>query len=396
MVLPGVEHAMTRTADDEAEHGRPRLAPRRRLLAGIAAGGWLLRLSAMLIVLAGSGVGAVIWQLREEAGEDARRDSANLSIMLAEQTARAVQGIDIVLQAVMEDIDKHDWRTPGEFRRVIATERVHARLRQQLAQIPQADALSVIGADGYLTTTTRMWPMGELYLGDRDYFRHFADGGGKDIFFGQPVRNRVTDTWTIYVARRLTGPEGEFLGLVVAAVGLEWFDRVFGTINLKRDERLFLFRQDGLSLARYPAAPERVGRKLPDSSPWYGVVARGGGNYDSPGSFSGQPSLAAVSPVGAYPLFLSVLISYDAIYARWRSQATMLGSGAAILLGCAIVLMLSVRRQVQSLRQSQRTIQVRNARLAAISRELRESKDLVLRRPPISRPRLKAWTRGFF
>lgn len=377
-----------------ARRARQRASAALRHVTG--AGRLLVRLSAMLIVIAAAGVVAVIWQLREDAASDARRESANLSLMVSEQTARAVQAIDIVLKGVMEKVDQFDWRTPDEYRRVIASEHTNEWLRRQLTQIPQAESLSVIGADGYLSNSTRRFPANGLYLGDREYFRHVAEHADAGLFISAPVRNRITGTWTIYVARRLEGPDKAFLGLVVAAVELAWFDRLFQNIHLSRNERLFLMRNDGVSLVRYPAAEDRIGRKLADSSPWYEVIARGGGHYDSPGTYSGAPSLGTVSLVGAYPLSVNVLITYEAIFARWRAQAFTLGLGATVLLGCGVMLMLAVRRQMAKLRRSQRNIQVRSARMAAISRELRESKDLVLRRTDDFETTLQSMDQGIF
>lgn len=53
-------------------------------------------------------VALALYQLREDALTQARRNISNLAILLAEQTAKSVQAIDIVLSDIQDDVqDQH-------------------------------------------------------------------------------------------------------------------------------------------------------------------------------------------------------------------------------------------------------------------------------------------------
>ena len=57
--------------------------------------------------------------------------------------------------------------------------------------------------------------------------------------------------------------------------------------------------------------------KMPITSPWYAMVSRGGGNYRSPGIFTGNPRLIAVQPLRDYPLVVDVGIFEDQALGPW-------------------------------------------------------------------------------
>lgn len=336
-----------------------------------------LHVGVVLIVLAAAGVAGAIWQLRRDAESDVLRDSSNLALVVAEQTSRAVQAVDIVLQGLVEEVDRFDTRNADEFAVVMGSSHIHERLVRHVSQLSQIQALAVIGPSGRIIGSSRSWPVRPFDVSDREIFRHFAGSEDQGIFFSAPVLNRVVGTWTIHVGRRMTAPNGEFLGVIVATIDSEYFSRIFTAMNLSRSERLLLLRDDGTNLLRHPVAHQLNGSKLPDGTPWYSIVATGGGHYNSAGPFTGNPSLVIVSLVPGYKLVINVLVPHAKLYATWKRQLAMIGSGGAVLLGCAAVLLLIVKRQVRQLNLAKDAARDRNAQLQVISEELHDSKALL-------------------
>ena len=122
-------------------------------------------------------------------------------------------------------------------------------------------------------------------MSDRDYARHFATQDDPGLFISEPVVSRATDVWTMFLARRVNGPHGEFLGMVLASMPLKAFHDLYRSINLPPSESLMLLRRDGTVLVRHPDPIDRAGAKMPAASAWYALVAQGGGHYKSPGVF---------------------------------------------------------------------------------------------------------------
>src|SRR5580704_19245437 len=88
--------------------------------------------------------GLAIWNLREDRIADEMRDTQNLSVVLAEQTARTIQAVDLVVQQTQAMVQAKGVRAPEQFREQLATEEVHVYLVSRLKNLPQADALALV------------------------------------------------------------------------------------------------------------------------------------------------------------------------------------------------------------------------------------------------------------
>ena len=142
------------------------------------------------------------------------------------------------------------------------------------------------------------------------------------------MRNLSNGNWTIHLTRRVNGPDGTFLGLVVAAIEVAYFEDFYQAITPREGGAVTVLRRDGTVLARFPHTETMMGRKLPADSPWYAIVERGGGSYRGPGYLAGTAQIATVHPLTDYPLVVDVTVSEDTALAQWRRQATFIAIGA--------------------------------------------------------------------
>jgi diguanylate cyclase (GGDEF)-like protein len=338
---------------------------------------FFLPAGAVLIVAAVLAVGGTIWQLRADALAEAQRDTGNLALILAEQTERSVQAIDLVLRELQDDIAHMEFNSPDSFEQTLREERIHRWLAARLARVPQADVLVLIGARGTPINSSRSWPGSSADLSDRDYFLHFQANVDPHTFVSTPVMNRVTGTWTIYLVRSINAPDGQFLGLVLAGVELRYFESIFNAIDLPRHETFTLLRRDGTVLLRHPDHTERAGAVIPANSPWFEVLAKGGGSFLSLGGFEGRPRMVTLQPLRDYPLVLDVGVTPEEALAVWRNQAFFIVAAALLLLAYAAFLMRMVRRQFRRLRESEMSLTQQNDDLIRLSGELGSSEGRV-------------------
>src|SRR5262249_61696130 len=101
-------------------------------------------------------------------------------------------------------------------------------------------------------------------------------------------------------------------GVVSIGVEIGYFRHIYETITSLRNQSFLFLRKDGTVLVRHPDTNDRAGQKMPANSPWYKLVAEGGGYYRSPGYFDGKPRLVAVRPLRDYPLVVNVALSESA------------------------------------------------------------------------------------
>src|SRR5262249_51863162 len=96
----------------------------------------LICVAAGVLGLAVVAIAFTIWALRSDAAEDAARETGNSATILAEQTSRTVQAIDIVLTELQERIYKLGVSTPDNFRRLTDNAETHSLLVDRLARLP--------------------------------------------------------------------------------------------------------------------------------------------------------------------------------------------------------------------------------------------------------------------
>ena len=319
-----------------------------------------------LIVITAAAAGLTIHALRQAAVEDTRADAAQLAAALAEQTSRYMQLVDAALQNVQGRIATLNITSPEEFRSALGDEPTYLFLREQLRGLPQADAVILFDASGQLVNFSRQWPVPAVDASDRDYFRYFVEHSDALAYLSAPLVGRVTGAWMVFAARRVRGPHGEFLGLIVGAVDVEYLTDFYRAVALQDGESITLLRNDGLVLARYPNNPLVMGKQMPPGTPWYTHLAANGGVYHSPGYLGGAPSIIAVKPVRDYPLVIDVSIKDTTALNGWRHQATAIGTAAGIIVLSIVVLFAVITAQF-------RLQQAHNARLRSTADALRAS-----------------------
>jgi signal transduction histidine kinase len=323
---------------------------------------WLPLVGAALIVITIVASGVTAWDLRADAIADYQRDTANLGIVLAEQTSRALQAVDLVVQETRERVLASGVETPEQFRRLMAGEETHHFLVDRLKNLPQAEALILVGADGRLVNFSRAWPIPPFDLTGRDYYSHFHEHDDPGVFISEPVKSRITDAWTIFLARRINGPHGVFLGSVVSAIELRYFEDFYRAIALQDNGSVTVVRRDGTILVRYPSTEAQIGRKMPSDSPWYGKSTQGG-SYRSVSYFDGVVRVISVHPLRDYPLVVNVTASEDAALAHWHRQSAFIALGAlGAVIGFAILFHV-LAKQFRRLEQSESSLAARNADL---------------------------------
>src|SRR5713226_2466756 len=113
--------------------------------AGMTLRGALFAFGALLV---GINVASAIWDIRNERDlveRNALRDFNNLTALLADQTARAIESIDLLLRAAASDISAKGAGEPAA--RAL-------RLKDRISGIPQIRAVLLLDRDGRLVLGT--------------------------------------------------------------------------------------------------------------------------------------------------------------------------------------------------------------------------------------------------
>ena len=311
-----------------------------RVLSGAFACLVLLVLAAALLA---------VWDSRQSAIRDAEERQARLGVVIAEQTARAMQAADTALAATVTQIQSSGIETPDQMRHEAATEAVHRELVEKLRNLPQLDAITLQDATGHAVNTSRFWPSAGTDLSPSDVFQHFRDTDDDGPYLSKPEEGRLSGQWTALFGRRIRSRDGQFIGVAVGAIALTYFADFFATLDPANREVITLLRKDGTILVRHPLGPGLVGQTLPAGSSWYNAVAAGGGLDDPPSPFNGSTRSTSVRPVRDFPLVINTGADTAISLAGWQRQAVFIGLGSAVAMITLIGLFQMLRAQFRRL-----------------------------------------------
>ncbi len=331
-----------------------------------------MRIGVCLLTGVVMAVGLIMWDLRGDTLAEALLSTDNLATVLAEQTSRSVQSVDIVLREVQERIGALGVTTPEAFRSVLGTADMHEFLRSRSARLPQVNNIALVGADGIRVNYSVGWPAPADDMSDREYTRHFQQQDDRGLFLSEPVVSRATGVPTLFLVRRVNGPHDEFLGMILGSVPLRFLSDFYRSISLPRGELFMLVRRDGMVLMRDPDVHALIGTKLPIASPWYAVVARGGGEFETMVSFD-QTRLVSVKPLREYPLVMNVGLPKAMALAPWRREAILVALGTIGAACSTLLLLRALHQQFDVLTRQQNALSARNGELTRVSVALETS-----------------------
>jgi diguanylate cyclase (GGDEF)-like protein/PAS domain S-box-containing protein len=304
-----------------------------------------LMCGVLLIAAVATGTGLILSNLRERALSDSENALQNIALVVAEQANRALQAIDLVQTGLIERMQALGVTSGAAYERQMSGHDVHLMLKDKIAGLPHIDGITIINAQGKLINLSRSWPIPEVDVSDRDYFKALQSNPQLSSFVSSPVRNPGTGMWTVYYARKFVAPDGAFLGLVLGDLKLQYFEKLFGTLALGDGSAVALFRHDGVLLVRYPPR-ESPGRSYAGSDLFKKMLAGADrGVLRQTSVIDGTERLVAGHRLADYPIVVGVATTVTAALAGWRSATVyMTGTAVLLILVIGVTILLSIRQ----------------------------------------------------
>jgi hypothetical protein len=305
-----------------------------------------LVLATTLIIVALSTMIAIIASnLREDALHNAELSLTRHGLTLAGQAERSLQSIDLILSNINDHMTTQGVFDSSSYEAAMSGEETFKFLQGKLAGLPQLEAITMINAQGKLINFSRYWPIPAVNVSDRDYFSALRDNPNLLTYVGKPVQNRGTGTWNIYIARRVNGLNGEFAGLILAAMALQYFEDFYRSVSLGEGSAVSLVRDDGILLARYPRNRE-VGEVLANSVSLFNNsttrVVRELSNIDH------NVRIKVTQKLAGMPLLILTSQSEDSALLSWRKTVRLLFGFTG---GMILVLVLAAAAMIRNWNQ---------------------------------------------
>jgi PAS domain S-box-containing protein len=256
--------------------------------------------------------------LRDEILRSVQANVESQAIVLAQESDRSLKVLDLALSSISEDIARLGVPPGRSLESHLAGREVHGLLREKSAGLSHVDAISLIDADGKLVNVSRLWPVPDVDVSDRDYFQALKPDTTLRVFIGRPVRNRTTGASMIYLARRLSAPDGAFMGLVLGGITLDHFEHFFQSIAQQEGSAVALVRRDGMLLARYPPT-DQVGKVVPAMAAMSLPESARARRTESP--LDGQVTILSTRALESYPVVVAASQTEHAALQSWNRFA---------------------------------------------------------------------------
>src|SRR4051794_9498868 len=284
------------------------------------------------------------------------RDFTSLVRVLAEQTARAVQAVDVVVRDTAADA--------GAIAVSSGRQALQQRLRDRILAMEQVGELAIIGPDGTFFSAAGPSPPTVASAADRRYFTIHRDRGVQGLYISEAFQQPGSGQWTVALSRRIEGRDGAFVGVAVAYLDLSYFQRFYAAVDMGPGRQLQLLRIDGVLLAGYPDDESAVGASRLSEPVYRALLAdREGETRVRQGTVEGTERIVAAQSVSGLPLLVIASADKDVVLAAWHVSAMHSAMRTTLLCTGVLLLMWLVLRQLRRRERAEERLRVQSAHL---------------------------------
>ena len=316
--------------------------------------GALIALGVLLVII---NVGSAVWDARtdrERTELRAQRDFSNLTSLLAEQTAAALEAVDLVLRDAVRE---------GSAAKVAAAA---PRLRDEIS--PHSAGRRIPGARrgrarrGAAPTRP---PQSIVGLANRPFFTAHRDGRADGLFLSEPYQGRAGAARNGDSSCRAasTEPGGAFSGVIAAVMEIETFDRLYRAIDLGEGGFITLRSQEGTIITRVPDPAGARGREFPNPDIDAGLRREGRFTGWTMSPILNERILVAASAVRGFPMHILSGATERSVFAPWRGEASRI---AARTLLTSVAMLVLIALAAWGLARRERALQRSEKRFRAM------------------------------
>jgi PAS domain S-box-containing protein len=266
------------------------------------------------------------------------------------------------------------WKPTGDNVTVMAQ-----RLRAICAAMPGTQLISIIDADGVVVASTRQDLIGRN-VAAKDYFKAPRQHPDPAILYISPPFETVPGLYSISLARLVTGPKGEFAGVVSAIMDPEYFAVLLESVLYAGDMRASINHGDGKVFLMMPDRKDVEGMDLAQPGSFYTrhvESKRTVSLFKGVVRATGDTRMLVIRTVKSErfrtdkPLMVAVSRDLAATFAPWRRDSLRHG----MLFGVLALMAVSGLYIYQ--RRERKFVRLQDSYAAAIQRSEQKYRDLV-------------------
>ncbi|HUN99727.1 MAG TPA: EAL domain-containing protein [Bradyrhizobium sp.] len=299
--------------------------------------GWLIVGGISLVIAIVVGTAMIVGVFRERTLHRSERELENTVLLLAHHFDQQLDDFVAVQREIVAQIRLAGVSSPSAFRNLTVTPEMHEMLKAKVSGNSDIAGVNIFDANGQLVNSSEHWPVPNISIADRTFFQAFKSGSAKTPILVQLVRGRFTGGWATVIAYEVTGPHGQFLGVVSRAITPDSFESFFASMALSEGTAISLYHSDGTLLARFPHVEEMIGTKFGNGPVHREVLSKADhGTIRETSPIDGIDRLASARALKGFPISVIATTTVAAALADWREQTRFL-----ILVASLSVLLIS-------------------------------------------------------
>ncbi|NWC91909.1 MULTISPECIES: diguanylate cyclase [unclassified Pseudomonas] len=267
--------------------------------------------------------------IREHAStlQAAQRTANNITQLIDADVLRNVELYDLSIKGLIAATERSDLAgVSASIRHLVLFDRSEAA--------PYKGDILLLDKDGQVIADSSLLTPVAANFADRDYFQAHRQNPDLGLFISRPFAARCVcdDQWRIAFSRRVSGPDGRFLGVAVASMRLSYFQQLFRSLNIGNDSTINLINQQGILLAQQPLLErDMIDKDLSQRPNVARILQERDGSFQGTSSVDEEDRLYTFSKVGNLPLVVVVALSTNEIFAPWKRAALVISGATGIL-----------------------------------------------------------------
>jgi diguanylate cyclase (GGDEF)-like protein len=317
---------------------------------------WLIIGGVFLIAAITIGTMIMAGNFRERALNSRERELENTVLLLARHFDQQLDEFTVIEKDVVAQIQSTVTSPSEILRGQLATLEWHEVLRAKVGAYSDVAGVNVFDSGGILINSSEVWPVPDVKITDRAFFKAFQSGSATTPILIELVQGRLAGGWATVVAHKVTGRNGEFLGVVTRAIAPADFEKFFESMALGEGAAISMYHRDGTLLARYPHIERMIGRNFKTAQVHRQILSRSDhGTTHLTSLMDGLDRLASARALTSFPISIIATTTVAAALDDWRQQTRFLiavaGLSVLVITAMLFLVVRKLSRQHQMERQ---------------------------------------------
>jgi PAS domain S-box-containing protein len=271
-----------------------------------------------------------------------REETQSLTQLFMRQTEHSFESADLVLQGVQERLHTTFGR---QF--PLDSAQVHLLLNTRAHALHATGSLFLVNERGQVVNGSNSDTDLSVNVSNQHYYKAFLANTDPGLIIERPQQNKDKGSWTLNMARRIEGINGEFKGVIVVAMQIANLEQLFSHVKLEYDRPISIYMADGILVASSPhretllgtLAPELNKESLPQLGGEVKTIQHQSGN--------GTSAVFSLGRLKNFPFLVSVMNDEDMSLASWRETSVPITLGAVLMLIAIVTVAGFLKRELE-------------------------------------------------